>query len=77
MATEFRIVERWPDLFEDVSASDTEDIVQTFASAFQEGWEPNRADVEDLVAFHTRRIDFDEYERRSAAIVEQTPATNA
>ncbi len=77
MATEFRIVERWPDLFEDVSASDTEDIVQAFASAFQEGWVPNRPDVEDLVAFHTRRIDFDEYEQRSAAIVEQTPASNA
>ncbi len=77
MATEFRIVERWPDLFEDVSASDTEDIVQAFASAFHEGWVPNRPDVEDLVAFHTRRIDFDEYEQRSAAIVEQAPASNA
>ncbi len=71
MATEFRIVERWPDLFEDVGVSDTEDIVQTFASAFQEGWEPNRPDVEDLVAFHTRRIDFDEYENRSRSLVER------
>ena len=71
MATEFRIVERWPDLFEDVSEGDTDDIVQTFASAYQEGWVPNRADVEDLVAFHTRRIDFDEYEDRSRSLVER------
>ena len=70
MATEFRIVERWPDLFEDVGVSDTEDIVQTFASAFQEGWEPNRPDVEDLVAFHTREIDLDEYENRSRSLVD-------
>ena len=71
MAEEFRIVERWPDLFEGVSASDIEDIVQAFASAFQEGWVPNRPDVEDLVAFHTRRIDFDEYENRSRSLVER------
>jgi len=41
------------------------------ASAYQEGWVPSRPDVEDLVAFHTREINFDEYEARSGSLVER------
>nr|WP_238353338.1 hypothetical protein [Kribbella solani] len=40
-------------------------VLQSLASAWHEGWEPNREDVENLVDSALGRIDRDEYLRRA------------
>ena len=42
------IEERWPELFEPLTAVQRESVVQAFADAWHEGWVPNREDVENL-----------------------------
>lgn len=38
----FDIEERWPDLFDGLDAAGRDAVVQSFASAWHEGWVPNR-----------------------------------
>ncbi|WP_163544208.1 hypothetical protein [Occultella kanbiaonis] len=64
MATKFDVVERWPELFEQFDASECRAIVQSLASGWHEGWEPNREDVENLTDLARGAIDDDEYMRR-------------
>jgi hypothetical protein len=59
--------ERWPNLPDDLSASDRYSIIQTIASGWHEGWTPGREDIQYLVEFHCGEIDFDEYRKRVLA----------
>jgi len=58
---------RWPELFAPLSDEQRRSIVSTLASSWHEGWVPNRADVEDLIAWERRLIDDAEYDRRTEA----------
>lgn len=59
---------RWPELFADLDAGQTRNVVQTFAADWHEGWEPNRDDVALLVDYVAGRIDADEYRVRGHAL---------
>ncbi|GAA3299426.1 hypothetical protein [Glutamicibacter nicotianae] len=48
MAEKFDIEERWPELFTQLDANQRSAIRQALASAWHEGWVPNREDVENL-----------------------------
>ena len=56
---------RWPDLFEKLDAAQCRAVVQSFAAAWHEGWEPNREDVALVVDEALGVIDFDELVRRA------------
>ena len=64
MATEFAIEERWPELFVHLDAKQRRAVVQSLASAWHEGWEPNREDVKNLTDKARGAIDGEEYMRR-------------
>ena len=65
MAERFEIEGRWPDLFEPLTDQQRWAVVQTFASAWHEGWFPNRTDVENLTQLTSGAITKDEYDRRA------------
>ncbi|RDH95077.1 hypothetical protein DEU32_11442 [Curtobacterium sp. AG1037] len=72
MANRLELEAEYPDLFAPLSAQDRDAVLQTLASSWHEGWTPNRADVVDLVDLVTGAIDNAEYERRTAAAIDQT-----
>jgi hypothetical protein len=61
VATGFNIEERWPELFERLDANKRRAVVQSLASAWHEGWAPNREDVQNLTERARGAIDHDEY----------------
>lgn len=66
------VVALWPELFEGFDERERNAIRQAFAANWHEGWEPNRADVEDLTEQARGRLTDDEYlqrgrDRRAAA----------
>lgn len=65
------IEERWPELFEQLTDVQRESVVQAFADAWHEGWEPNREDVENLTDRARGAIDRDEYLRRADEAAER------
>lgn len=65
MAERFDIEERWPELFADLDDGKRHAIVQALASAWHEGWVPNREDVENLTDEARGAIDEAEYLRRA------------
>ena len=44
------VIELWPELFVEVSDVDAQAIQDACVASWHEGWEPNRADVEDMAA---------------------------
>lgn len=65
MAVEtFDIETRWPELFAQLDDVQRDAVVQSLASAWHEGWVPNREDVENLTDRARGAIDRDEYLRR-------------
>lgn len=64
MAAGFDIEQRWPELFAPLDATQRRAVVQSFASAWHEGWQPNREDVENLALEASGAIDDEEYLRR-------------
>jgi hypothetical protein len=77
MAAEFNIEGRWPELFEQLDATQRRAVVQSLASAWHEGWEPNREDVENLTDRARGAIDHAEYLRRSDAAAERSRRVSA
>ena len=71
MATKFDIEDRWPELFVQLDETQRRAVVQSLASAWHEGWTPNREDVENLTDEARGAIDAEEYRRR-AGITEFT-----
>lgn len=71
MATKFDVEERWPELFVQLDDAQRRAVVQSLASAWHEGWEPNREDVADLIDEARGAITFEEYQRRSVAKAER------
>ncbi|QTE30339.1 antitoxin VbhA family protein [Pengzhenrongella sicca] len=71
MATKFDVEERWPELFAQLDATQRRAVVQSLASAWHEGWEPNREDVENLTDEARGAIDRAEYLRRVDAAAER------
>ncbi|MBM7826665.1 antitoxin VbhA family protein [Microbacterium aurum] len=67
----FDLEERWPELFDVLDENNRWALRQSLASAWHEGWEPNRDDVELLVDHIRGVIDDAEYERRFRALAEQ------
>lgn len=63
-AERFDVEERWPELFEQLSSEHRRAVVQSLASAWHEGWAPNREDVENLTDRARGVIDGAEYLRR-------------
>ena len=77
MAERLDIVERWPELFADLDDGKRETIVQALASAWHEGWVPNREDVKDLTDEARGAIDEAEYLRRARESARRRPSTPA
>ncbi len=71
MAERFEIEERWPELFEQLDQVQRRAVVQSLASAWHEGWVPNREDVENLTDEARGAIDREEYLRRADAAAER------
>jgi O-succinylbenzoate synthase len=71
MAEKFDIVQCWPELFAQLDATQRRAVVQSLASAWHEGWEPNREDVENLTDEARGAIDWDEYLRRADQAAER------
>ncbi|MGO2751572.1 MAG: hypothetical protein ACTIA6_16090 [Pseudoclavibacter sp.] len=74
MASEFNIEGRWAELFAELSEAHRRIVVDAFASAWHEGWVPNREDVENLTDLVRGAIDEDEYDRRAAEAAERARA---
>ncbi len=70
MAERFDIEERWPELFVQLDQTQRRAVVQSLASAWHEGWTPNREDVENLTDEARGAIDAEEYLRRVDASAE-------
>lgn len=62
---EFNIEARWPDLFEPLANEQRFAVVNTLASAWHEGWVPNREHVENLTQYASGVITREEYDRRA------------
>ena len=67
-----RYAEQFPDLFAPLTADQVWAIEQTLANGRLEGWDPDRADVADLIDQALGRLTLAEYvargsERRAAA----------
>ena len=71
MGDRFDIEERWPELFEGLDDKQRWSIRQALASAWHEGWVPNREDVALITAEARGEIDFDEYLRQVAEVAKQ------
>lgn len=74
MAEMFDIEERWPELFAPLDETQRHAVRQSLASAWHEGWTPNREDVENLTDRARGAIDAAEYRRRSHAAARRTVA---
>lgn len=59
--------EDWPDLFADLDEGQGRAVMQAFAAAWHEGWEPDRDDVRNLTDYARGAITHQEYLRRAAA----------
>lgn len=64
MPETFDVETRWPDLFAQLDDVQRSSVRQSLASAWHEGWEPNREDVENLTDEARGVIDGAEYMRR-------------
>ncbi|MGP4992034.1 antitoxin VbhA family protein [Glutamicibacter ardleyensis] len=64
------VEQRWPELFAGLEPGQRNAVVQSLASSWHEGWEPNRPDVENLVNFVKGVIDRKEFLLRSVATPE-------
>lgn len=64
MAERLDVEEHWPELFEQLGPNERRAVVQSLASAWHEGWVPNREDVENLTDKARGAIDREEYMRR-------------
>lgn len=71
MAGELDIEERWPELFAQLDDSQRHAVRQSLASAWHEGWVPNREDVENVTEHARGAIDDAEYLRRVDAAAER------
>ncbi|HWS52324.1 MAG TPA: hypothetical protein VN241_15035 [Microbacterium sp.] len=67
----FDVGERWPRLFAQLSEAQRATVIQTLASSWHEGWEPNRQDVENLTDHARGAIDTEEHLRRADAAAER------
>ncbi|PPF91350.1 hypothetical protein C5C03_00385 [Clavibacter michiganensis] len=71
MVEKFEIEQRWPELFVGLDEVQRRAVVQSLASAWHEGWVPNREDVENLTEEARGAIDREEYLRRADAAAER------
>jgi hypothetical protein len=71
MGERFDVEERWPELFEGLTPEDRRAVLNALGSNWQEGWEPNRLDVENLTDYARGEIDRPEYERRLLVAAER------
>lgn len=69
----FDVEDRWPELFVQLDDVQRNAVRQSLASAWHEGWEPNREDVENLTDEARGAIDGEEYMRRVRQAVEERP----
>lgn len=77
MAEKFDVERRWPELFAQLDATQRHAVVQSLASAWHEGWTPNREDVENLTDRARGAIDAAEYPPSGTCLtLELTPRSN-
>lgn len=69
------IEQRLPELFAQLDETQRRNVVESFAAAWHEGWEPNREDVENLTDRVRGAIDREEYKRRVLAAAERSRKT--
>lgn len=74
MAERFDVEARWPELFVQLDATQRHAVVQSLASAWHEGWTPNREDVENLTDRARGVIDAAEYRQRAHAAARRKTA---
>lgn len=67
MVEGFDVETRWPELFAQLDVTQRRAVVQSLASAWHEGWVPDREDVENLTDRARGAIDAAEYRRRAHA----------
>jgi len=70
MAHQF-VAEWWPELFEGLTKVQRRAVLNTLASSYHEGWEPNREYVENLTDYARGAISKEEYLRRADAAVDR------
>ena len=75
MSERFDVEQRWPELFAGLDETQRYAVVQSLASAWHEGWVPNREDVANLTDEARGAIDAEEYLRRVDAAAERQRAT--
>ena len=61
MSNEFNLLERWPELFEGLDEKEVKVLIDTFASSWHEGWEPNYEDVKLMTDYVKGKITQEEY----------------
>ena len=62
------VEDRWPELFVQLDETQRRAVVQSLASAWHEGWTPNREDVENLTDEARGAIDAEEYRSRQSIL---------
>ncbi|MCS6712477.1 hypothetical protein JSY14_10765 [Brachybacterium sp. EF45031] len=74
MSERFDVEQRWPELFAGLDETQRYAVVQSLASAWHEGWTPNREDVANLTDEARGAIDAAEYRRRAHAAARRSVA---
>lgn len=58
---ELNVVAPWPDLYQGMSPTFQTTINEVFANNWLSGWQPNRADVANLILVHRKKMDVKTY----------------
>ncbi len=67
VAETFTVEQQWPELFAQLDAAQRDNVRQTLAAGWHEGFTPTREDVENVTDYVRGAIDWDEYTRRADA----------
>ncbi|MDY5159502.1 antitoxin VbhA family protein [Actinotignum urinale] len=60
----FDIAQRWSQLFEGLTLTQKQNVLNVLASSWHEGWEPNYDDVKNLIDYAQGTISEMEYDAR-------------
>lgn len=74
MGETLNVMDRWPELFVQLDEAQRDSVLQSLASAWHEGWKPNREDVENLTDQARGAIDLPEYLRRAREAARRSAA---
>lgn len=61
------VEDRYPECFEGLTDQQRTAVLNSLVAGWHEGWNPTRADVQNLCDYTRGVIDWEEYERRADA----------